>query len=203
MSLEFQNEYDMAALLQEAIECLPYGFSIMDEELRPLIVNKIIVDAFPEYFEAMAAGAHIDEGNFAGVRRANPNASDEECWRVARTIAAHIRQGKSIHLRAFDGRIFKAMFRCMSANRYVAVYLDMSEEKRREKELERLHRQAEAASREKSAFLATMSHEIRTPLNGILGMAQVLAQDSLDEELREQVEAAVEGCPMMAIRIED
>ena len=33
---------------------------------------------------------------------------------------------------------------------------------------------AEAANREKSAFLATMSHELRTPLNAILGYVQLL-----------------------------
>jgi len=36
---------------------------------------------------------------------------------------------------------------------------------------------AEAASRAKSAFLASMSHELRTPLNGVLGYAQLLQHD--------------------------
>ncbi|WFE76287.1 ATP-binding protein [Roseinatronobacter sp. S2] len=43
---------------------------------------------------------------------------------------------------------------------------------------ERSRRQAlraQAASRAKSAFLATMSHEIRTPLNGIIGSADLLS----------------------------
>ena len=37
-------------------------------------------------------------------------------------------------------------------------------------------KQAEAANRAKSRFLAAMSHEIRTPMNGILGMTSLLSR---------------------------
>ncbi len=43
---------------------------------------------------------------------------------------------------------------------------------------------AEAGSKSKAEFLATMSHEIRTPMNGILGMIQVLEEESLTTEQR-------------------
>ncbi|MBL6458300.1 response regulator [Belnapia sp. T6] len=53
---------------------------------------------------------------------------------------------------------------------------------------------ADAASRNKSRFLARMSHELRTPLNAVYGMAQVLARDpALGPVQREQARLLVEA----------
>jgi signal transduction histidine kinase/DNA-binding response OmpR family regulator len=42
--------------------------------------------------------------------------------------------------------------------------------------------EAEAASRSKTAFLATMSHEIRTPLNAIIGLSEIEIQKKLPSD---------------------
>ncbi|WP_293931198.1 ATP-binding protein [Iodobacter sp.] len=61
---------------------------------------------------------------------------------------------------------------------------EMAIRKQQEIQLIEAKQQAESANLAKSQFLATMSHEIRTPLNGVMGMAQLLMQEQVDETER-------------------
>lgn len=64
-------------------------------------------------------------------------------------------------------------------------------------------RQAEAASRAKSAFIANMSHEIRTPLNGVIGLARALAGGDLPSREREQSLLLLESGEALRILLND
>ncbi|MFO8098806.1 MAG: PAS domain-containing sensor histidine kinase, partial [Salinibacter sp.] len=57
-----------------------------------------------------------------------------------------------------------------------AMFVDITEQKRRQEELERAKNEAEEMNRLKSTFLANMSHEIRTPLTSILGFSEAIEE---------------------------
>ncbi len=53
-------------------------------------------------------------------------------------------------------------------------------------ELVKSKEKAEESDRLKSAFLANMSHEIRTPMNGIIGFADLLEDNSIEDDKKKQ-----------------
>ncbi|MBW4933086.1 response regulator [Marinobacter sp. F4206] len=55
---------------------------------------------------------------------------------------------------------------------------------------ESARQKAESANQAKSEFLATMSHELRTPLNGVLGMIDLIQEDSLTHRQRDYLNTA-------------
>lgn len=72
---------------------------------------------------------------------------------------------------------------------FVGISIDITDRKVMEQKLVEAKEAAEKANRIKSEFLAVVSHELRLPLTAILGMAQLLKDQTLsDEEQKKYIE---------------
>ena len=125
-----------------------------------------------------------------------------------------------IEQRGFDlsAELAKALFVYL-LNVYLALAAGPSERQRKEaqhatavaqdlieqlgeqaRQLEHARVRAEAASQAKGTFLANISHELRTPMNAVLGMADLLLDESLLPKQRKMVDTILSsGRSLLAI----
>lgn len=61
---------------------------------------------------------------------------------------------------------------------YALLVLDMTDTHNYIDQIAQMRTQAEEANVAKSAFLANMSHEIRTPMNAIVGLSEIIMEES-------------------------
>lgn len=86
---------------------------------------------------------------------------------------------------------------------FQATLIDISAQRRFERELVRAKEEAEAANQLKGEFLANMSHEIRTPMNAILGMTSLALSIEVSEEVSEYLRMAQDAANQLLTLLND
>jgi PAS domain S-box-containing protein len=179
------------ARLMDAIESLPASFILYDGDDKVVLSNNLMKDHFRPIADLLKPGAA-----FADLTRRNVEAGwivdaegREEEW-IENRLASHRDLPPYLEVRIADGRTLQSTERKTSEGDTVGIWIDITDQKRREAELVQAREQAEAANRAKSEFLSRMSHELRTPMNAILGFSQVLQADP-EEPLSQKQDAEV------------
>jgi PAS domain S-box-containing protein len=173
------------ALLNQFLECLPAGAYVVDSAGRPRYANAQARAIFGGGILLDAAGAGLPHSHLVH------HAPTGEPYRltklpIARALRGEAvrvddieirREGDTIPLRVSAAPIFSSDGTVSFA---IAVFSDISEEKRTEERLRRAKEAAEHANYTKSDFLARMSHELRTPLNSVIGFSNILEKNRHD-----------------------
>jgi signal transduction histidine kinase/DNA-binding response OmpR family regulator len=166
--------------LVAAMGALEDGIALLDAEERLIMCN----DAYRRFIGNVPGGADagaqlpdtiLRAARIGKVTEGNP----PDAW-TARILAT-LRSGNSAVVHHGRDKWARISLRYEGDGRSVMIVSNVSDERRRQRDLEdalavaeKLRQEAEAANQAKSTFLATMSHEIRTPMNGVLGMMEVL-----------------------------
>ncbi|MEJ2022101.1 MAG: ATP-binding protein, partial [Maritimibacter sp.] len=178
------SEIDIAKRrLWNSIQSIEDGFAVYDADSRLIIANAAYLAPF-DGLESVVPGAHyqdvIEAALYEGVIDIEGQSPTE--WRDAMLARWFSPAPEPRVLRLWDGTWIRLVDQRAPGGDTVSLGLNITDAMRREAALNRARERAEAANRAKSAFLANMSHEIRTPMNGVVGMADLLADSTLDEE---------------------
>lgn len=73
----------------------------------------------------------------------------------------------------------------LSESEFIGYVTDISDFRKARQELKIAKEKAEEASRLKSNILANMSHELRTPIHGIIGLSEMIFDESDEPFIKE------------------
>ncbi|MDM0066369.1 response regulator [Variovorax sp. J31P207] len=182
------------AFLNSVIHHIPYQVMVKDAaDLKLVRVNRRM-EELTGLSQQELLGKTVDDFVSSKTEAAFFTAKDKEALALGREVdipeeTLHANDGS---VRVLHAKKIPILDEAGQPRYLLTIAEDVTERKKREREIERLNAalaqrsaEVEAATRAKSTFLATMSHEIRTPMHGMLGMLELLGLTELDPEQRE------------------
>lgn len=178
--------------LRAIAESTPAGVAVVDEEDAFRFVNESfarMLGSTRDGLQGRSLAEFVDADEFDRFRRLSAQRQRSASSSIYES-AMRRSDGSRIDVLVHASPLFD---RDGAFEGVTAVVTDLTERKRIERELVRAREEALAATRAKSAFLANMSHEIRTPLNAVLGMAELLEDETLGPRALECVSVIKAG----------
>ncbi|MBS0521981.1 MAG: PAS-domain containing protein, partial [Proteobacteria bacterium] len=190
--LEAERARDQVAaaqkLLSAVLDNMSDGIGLLDADHRILYVNKSVPKMFNLPQERVTRGTHIISALQSQVSDGDHVVVDGKVLSVQERLARVLDpKGCRFERTTPSGRHIEFTFGPLPDGRTLGFYRDITELKQRQVELEQARDAAEAANQAKSTFLATISHEIRTPMNGVIGTAELLEREPLNDRQKRLV----------------
>lgn len=161
--------YDFSSLASGILlDSMSDGVIAIDEQRRIVSYNPAAAGIFEE-LDIHAVGKHIRE--LKGFPQ--------------EMLGEDVQEEFSLNHRFYQGHVRQILDRFGKNTGYVILILDVTETRNYIEEIKRFREQAEQANIAKSAFLANMSHEIRTPMNAIVGLSDVIMEESRGRKVYE------------------
>ncbi len=162
-----RRNYDFRHLAAEVVlQSISGGVLVLDDERRIVSYNQTAQSIFPD-LSPDVLGDYVDK----------IEEFHEEMLDVDHKTSLYIND------RYYECQTKKMFGSRSTLEGYTVLILDVTDTRNYIEEIKLFREKAEQANVAKSEFLANMSHEIRTPMNAIIGLSDILIEESRGRKL--------------------
>ncbi|HWS01457.1 MAG TPA: PAS domain S-box protein, partial [Prolixibacteraceae bacterium] len=177
------------SLLEAQISATSEGILVVDEFRMKILINQRIIDLLDLPREIVEESQALVFLNYVAGKTKNPDQFlDKEKY-----LFDHTSEVSKDEIEFRNGMVmerFSAPILGKDGRNYgrIWTFRDITEQKKAEQEIKLKNRELQKANAEKDKFFSIIAHDLRSPFSGLLGLTDIMSEESQDlsaEEMKE------------------